>query len=359
MSGLDNFSNVTPVSTEKTSTPSNSGFLSELQDDMMSGRGEAVTALSAVAGFGMRAALARSPVALAAVSALGSLAIAGTELARGGKDMPTITEGLVGLGLGAFGASAAVSRSSAMENFSFQATRRVEYATRALMPQDLWFRLPGSKALGEDIVTASNTVDINRLVDKFSEPWTGVERARTFDITGRRASLSLPGTPDTTYMGFTSGENHIALHSHPPDSASTPSFTDFVSNDSLNVINNGNSTSIFRGQRTKWQDASEQAKDALAQVPREPGANIEQLSSADAQLVTAAKILDFESHTLTYDRVAETAYVHSTQKFANSETWNEARTEVDYQAAIRAISKADPADSSMLFIQDLAAKHGK
>ncbi len=298
-------------------------------------------------------------MALATVSALGTLAIAGTELLRGGKDMPIITEGLLGTGIGALGARAAVSHSPAMENFSFQATRRVEYATRALMPQDLWFRLPGSKALGEDIISSSKTVDINKLVEQFSEPWTGVERARSFDITGRRASLSLPGTPDTTYMGFTSSENHIALHSHPPDSPSAPSFTDFVSNDGLNIINNGDSTSIFRGQRSKWLDATQQAKDALSQAVKAPGANIQQLSSVDTQLQTAAKILDFDSHTMTYDRVAHTAYVDSTRKYANSETWNESRTPVDYQAAIRAISEADPKDSAMQFLQELAAKHRK
>ena len=112
-------------------------------------------------------------MALATVSALGTLAIAGTELVRGGKDMPMITEGLLGAGFGALGATAAVSHSPAMENFSFQATRRVEYATRALMPQDLWFRLPGSKALGKEIISSSKTVDINKLVEQFSEPWTG------------------------------------------------------------------------------------------------------------------------------------------------------------------------------------------
>lgn len=347
MNGLDRYLSEA-TSQAESSRAATGSFLDELRQDMTNGHGELVSTTAALAGFAARAALARSPVATAALSGLGALVLSGVELARGGKDMTTVSEGLIGLGLGASGATRAVAASPTLESFAFKVTRRAEYATRALMPDNLWFKLPGSAKLGEDIVSAENRVNLDALVATYAPDWNGVERARVFDIATRRASIELPGTPNGVYVGLAEAKNAVFLHTHPPGNGH-PSFEDFIINNGLNAVDNAESTTVFYGQRAQWFDALNHSRPALA----------EQSAGNDADLQAAADtLLPMSPRMLVLDKVARTAVVQqSTWSHALGAWQNDTTTAVDYQAARRAIRAVDPQDRTMNFLSELTRNH--
>lgn len=269
-------------------------LLDEFTNDIKSGRAAATIAVSAPIGLGTKALLNNSPVAMKVAMGVAAVGAMGYELITSGakvanfyseawnadtaekrdelgrsagraiaKDVAGFTEASIGLGLGGLAGKAAVSYSPKLQELAYATTNRVEYATRTLVPEKLYFKAPGSKQLGEDVISADKVINLPKLASTLREPWQGVERSRAVDLQTRRASVSLPGTPDSAYMGFPDRANMITMHLHPPGHSGFPSRFDLFSSDALNVIHNDTGMVIYKGQRSEWLAALKQTEEAM------------------------------------------------------------------------------------------------
>jgi hypothetical protein len=391
--GFDNQISVTA----KTLGGAAPAFLDEVGNDIRSGQAAVNVAVAAPIGFATKALLNNSPTAMKVaigVAAIGATvyevavrgkavidfyseawdansdekrnAIARAASLRVAKDAALFTEGSVGLGIGSLGARAAVAYSPRLQELAFATTRRVEYGTRAIMPEKLWFHLPGSRKIGADIISSDGSVNIAKLTTDFREPWQGVERIRSIDLSTRRASLSLPGTPDSVYMGFPDRPNMITMHLHPPGDRGFPSRYDLFSSDSLNIIHSDTGTTIFKGERTNWLAARKRAEEALSS---NTSGNIASPSNEDV-VRKALKSMDVRREMLVFDHTNNTAAIERSQwrrpsvrdlresgiTAGRAGYWHDAESiALDYQAATRSLSSFNVNQTYSSFLSQLEA----
>lgn len=119
-------------------------------------------------------------------------------------------------GFGSKLALAAVEKNGLARNISFGVAEKLEFPLRRALPEQMFFRGPGTK-LKTSLMTGEDTIDLigaARMLPAQS-PYT-VEYGRVIDPAKGRMSWKLPGTADAVEIGVVQKPGQVSIHLHDP-----------------------------------------------------------------------------------------------------------------------------------------------
>lgn len=348
----------------KTFSTATDSFFNEVNKDWHSGRLAATVGLTAVTGAGIEMTLAHSPVLLKSAVGLAGLAYLGyqayqhtgdvanyfgnawdatTDQQRNqvataagltiGREGATFAEGTLGFGIGGIAGKIAVNNVPAIEQFAFKVTNRAEFAARTAVPEQVWFKGPGSMRLSEDLVKPNGNINALRLSEVLNQPYRGVEVGRSIDVASGRASVSMPGTPTKNWLGFQDQPGRVYFHTHAPLETARPGLYDVLGTADMGIIRTDTQASVFKGMGVEFRGNLAKTGDVARAVE-----------------MTQPKL-----NSLILDHGSNQAYIlQSTwEQAAAKPYWRDtARIPVDYQAARTALTDINPS-AGMDFLKAL------
>lgn len=236
--------------------------------------------------------------------------------ARGfGREGALFIETLPAAGAGSRLAFAHLEKSAFAHNLSTAIAEKAEFPLRRALPDELFFRGPGTK-IKNSLMADAQTVDAlgaSRLMPS-QKPYT-VEHGRIIDPIRGRMSQVMPGTAESVEIGVVQQAKQIQVHTHNPhvDAPGMMSVPDLrmTPKGALGIINAGENQTFYMG---------------LGRAPVAPGS-------------------DVQVRALVMDHKAKEAFLHDYMAMADRKTFGltdlKSPVKVDYDGALRALQRVD------------------
>ena len=232
-----------------------------------------------------------------------------------GREGATFVETLPAAGFGSKLAFASLERSAFAQSLSTAVAEKAEFPLRRALPDELFFRGPGTK-IKNSLMVDERTVDAlgaSRLMPS-QKPYT-VEYGRVIDPVRGRMSQMMPGTAESVEIGVVQRPGQIQVHTHNPhvDAPGMMSVPDLrmTPKDGLGVINAGANQTFYMG---------------LGKASIAPGSEV-------------------PVKALVMDHRAKEAYLHDYMAQADRKTFGltdlKDPVKVDYDAALQSLQRVD------------------
>jgi hypothetical protein len=232
-----------------------------------------------------------------------------------GREGAMFVETLPAAGIGSKLAFSTLEKSAFSQSLSTAFAEKIEFPVRRSLPDDLFFKGPGTK-IKANLMVDANTVDAlgaSRLMPSH-KPFT-VEYGRVVDPLRGRASHVMSGTSEGVEIGVAQQAKQIQIHTHNPhvDAPGMMSVPDLrmTPKDALAVINAGENQTFYMG---------------IGKAPVAAGS-------------------DVQVRALVMDHKAKEAFLHDYMAVADRKTFGlsglKDPVKLDYDAALQSLQRVD------------------